>query len=120
MTNKKILYIDDEDDLRALVVAQLSLSGFDAEGTADGMEAVGKIANGAYDAVLLDLNMPGMNGVQVVEELRKRTLSPKIILLTGASSEAAEHKARELGAAGSIAKPFHFKDLLTLIQSVID
>ncbi len=110
-----VLYVDDEDDLRMLVESHLADEGYHVEVAADGRAALGKIGGTSFDVILLDLHMPGMDGADVVAELRRRDLHPPVVILTGDSSREAELQCSLLGAAGLLKKPFSFGTLADAI-----
>jgi CheY-like chemotaxis protein len=115
----RILYVDDEDDLRMLVQCQLSLEGYVIEVASDGMKALEMLSKASYDLVLLDLHMPGMDGAEVMRQLHHRKLDLKVVLLTGDNPAEAGAKCRHFGAEGFLTKPFHFSDLASAIDHAV-
>ena len=81
-TPKKILYVDDEETLRLLVKSQLTSEGYEVQVADDGDVAVEILSKSPQDLVLLDIRMPRMNGVAVLEALKKKDIKPRIIMLT--------------------------------------
>jgi DNA-binding response OmpR family regulator len=116
----RILYVDDEADLRQLVQSQLSLEGFHIDVASDGPAALAMMSSSPYDLILLDLHMPSMGGAEVVEELRRRKLHPTVIILTGESEEEAIACSHSLGAAAYLTKPFKFRDLLASVRRALN
>jgi CheY-like chemotaxis protein len=105
----RILVVDDDDDVRQ--VAMLSLrrvGGHEVEGVASGSDAVGALTAGAFDVVLLDMQMPGMDGRATLAAIRadERTSTVPVVFLTASvlSQERAEIEA--LDVSGVLAKPF--------------
>ncbi len=115
----RVLYIDDEEDLRMLIQSQLMLEGYAVDVAGEGHAAVECIAAHAYDVVLLDLHLPDMRGDEVMEALSKRGISANIIMLTGDTSDDARTRCVELGATRFLHKPFHFKELVASIEQAV-
>ena len=111
----RILYIDDEEDLRILVQSQLELEGFSVDLAGNGISAIDMIARTSYDVILLDLHLPDMSGADIVEELNRRGLHPHLVILSGDSSEEAQSRCIALGVKHFLHKPFHFRDLISSI-----
>lgn len=109
MTNpakEKILLIEDEKDLGTLYVEILTDEGYDVTWAKDGEQGLKKLQNGGYDLVLLDIKMPKMDGLQVLEALTqtdKRKNGP-IVVLSQFSHETLIKKALKLGARGYLIK----------------
>jgi|SRR3989344_5578417 len=120
-----ILVVDDEADFREIFSVKLTGAGFHVETATNGEEAIQKAASLAPSLILLDMQMPGLNGVDVLLALKKNpeTAGIKVVFLTnlgdprstgdGAGSE--EHFSREIGAAGYIKKT---EDLDVLLERV--
>ncbi len=115
----RILYIDDEEDLRMLIQSQLLLDGFSVDVVGDGLAAIERIGQTPYDVVLLDLHLPDMGGDDVVEELHRRGLRANIIILTGDTSDEARERCVALGATQYLHKPFHFNELRSSIEQAL-
>ncbi len=114
-----ILVVDDEAMVRDLLVRFLNLRGYRAQGAKDGPEALRMIEHAPPDLVLLDVIMPGMNGVDVLRALREREYQGGIIILTGSQSEELLEKAWALGPQEVLGKPIDLERLLTAIQLVL-
>jgi two-component system KDP operon response regulator KdpE len=113
-----ILVADDEVRITKLVSIALSAEGFRVVTAASGEEALAKAEEVRPDVVLLDLMMPGLDGLEVMNQLRTHGAVP-IILLTGKASVADKAKGLDLGADDYIAKPFHPEELAARIRAVI-
>jgi two-component system KDP operon response regulator KdpE len=113
-----ILVADDEVRITKLVSIALSAEGFRVVTAASGEEALAKAEEVRPDVVLLDLMMPGLDGLEVMNQLRTHGVVP-IILLTGKASVADKAKGLDLGADDYIAKPFHPEELAARIRAVI-
>lgn len=111
---KKILIIDDSALMRRIFTDILKEDGrFEVAGVAkDGLEALVLLENNKYDALVLDINMPNMNGIEFLEELKKRRLKEKVIVASTDTADGAEVtiKALELGALDFVQKPKNMLD----------
>ena len=115
----KVLYVDDEDTLRFLVKEQLSAEGFDVMVAEDGNAAVECMREQAFDVVLLDILMPGLDGFSVLKEIKKRPKPPRVIMLTGVSQMSSAVESLKNGANDYITKPYDLKDLVSCINRVL-
>ena len=118
-TTKKILYVDDEETLRLLVKSQLTNEGYDVQVAEDGDVAVEMLAKSPHDLVLLDIRMPRMNGVAVLEALKKKNIKPRIIMLTAVDDLTVAIQCVKLGANDYLTKPFDLEHLLAAISRVL-
>ena len=115
---KKILVVDDEQDIRALLVDTLCTSGYEAIEAANGEEALRRIETEFLDLVILDIMMPGMNGFQVLRQLRKTSDIP-VIMLSGRTGTVDKVESFELGADDYVTKPFHLIELTARIAALL-
>lgn len=117
---KTILTIDDSASIRQMVSMTLMSAGYDVVEAADGAEGYEKAIAQPIDAVLTDLNMPVMNGIEFVRKFREHPSSKgvPIILLTTESDDELKRQAKEAGATGWIVKPFKQDQLLAVIKKV--
>ncbi len=102
----RVLVVDDEDYITDLIAVGLRFVGFDVDTAADGREALAKIADTRPDLVVLDVSMPGMNGLEVVQRLRRDGVSTPIVFLTARDAPADRVKGLHLGGDDYITKPF--------------
>ncbi|MFZ5633602.1 MAG: response regulator transcription factor [Bacillota bacterium] len=114
----KILVVDDEAKIRELVKAYLQKEGFLVEEAGNGREAMGKVKAAGYDAIVLDLMMPGMDGLELCREIRKESDVP-IIMLTARGEEIDRVLGLELGADDYMVKPFSPRELVARIKAVL-
>ena len=112
-----ILVVDDEPALIETVTRALTEEGYFAVGATDGAAALDILAYVQVDLILLDMNMPGVNGWQVASELQSRSVGTPIIVMTG--SNKAQQTAGEIGAAGFLEKPFNFDNLFVEVATHI-
>ena len=117
----KILVADDEESIVKLLDLTLTASGFSVFKTYSGHEAIETVAREHPDLVFLDISMPGMNGYEACEMLRKspENGSLPIVMLTGKGGDSDIVQALEHGADGYVIKPFVEKELLNTIESLL-
>jgi len=113
-----ILVIDDDPDLRDLVVEYLGKNDMRVSARASGREMFELLEHEAIDLVLLDLKLPGEDGMQLTRGLRERATVP-IVLLTGRNEEADRVMGLELGADDYVTKPFSPRELLARVRAVL-
>ncbi len=118
---KKIMIVDDEADLTKLVAHHLNKEGFEPILASNGTEALQQIGGKSIALVILDVMMPGEDGLQVCKQLRNRTdtASIPIILLTAKDDESDKIIGLELGADDYITKPFSPKELVARVKALL-
>jgi two-component system OmpR family response regulator len=114
----RILIVDDDRGIRDLVSGVLGKHGFRTVTARDGVEMKASLAENRIDLVVLDLMLPGRNGLELCRELRARSAMP-IIILTAIGEEADRVAGLEIGADDYIAKPFSPRELLARIRAVL-
>jgi DNA-binding response OmpR family regulator len=117
---KQILVVDDDRDLANLLAFSLRLQGYAVQVAANGREALTILEERSFDAILLDWNMPVMDGERFLEQHQLRTASASvtpIVVITARPD--AEEKARQLGAVAVVAKPFNFNELLRVLVPLL-
>ncbi len=118
---KRILSVDDSPSVRKLVEFTLKSKGFQVASAGDGQEALAIMAREHFDAIVLDINMPIMDGLEFLQH-RKRDdahAAIPVIVLTTEGLEGDRDKAMELGATAYIVKPFKPTQLLSLVDEVL-
>jgi two-component system, OmpR family, KDP operon response regulator KdpE len=118
MTQQCILVVDDEAPMRTLLTGNLKASGFNVQAAVDGAEALKMIEEHPFDLLLLDVNMPGPNGLQVLEAVR-RTAEMPVLMLSGRGRERDKVEAFNLGADDYLCKPFSISELLARINALL-
>ena len=118
-TDESVLVIDDDPLVCDLLVQFLSLRGYRALGVNDGQDALHMAEDVLPDAILLDLVMPGMSGLDVFRALREKEFSGGIIIMTGSHNEELLEEAWALGPQEVLVKPIDLERLLTVIQLVL-
>lgn len=119
---KRILIVDDEPHIRRLLSARLEAEGFRVTEACDGAEGLSSIMKHAPDLVLLDLMMPGANGLEVLARIRSdpdRTAIP-VIILTAKGQDTDRELALAGGAVDFVTKPFSPMKLLARIREIFD
>jgi two-component system KDP operon response regulator KdpE len=111
----KILVVDDEPKIRMFIRANLQARGYDVHLAQDGMEALEMAARVLPDVIVLDVGMPGMNGIEVCSKIREWSDTP-IIILSVKEDEEIKVKALDEGADDYITKPFSLEELLARIR----
>jgi two-component system, chemotaxis family, chemotaxis protein CheY len=117
----RILTVDDSRTMRQLIVFTLTDAGHEVE-EADGFDAACRMAaEGRYDLVISDINMPGKNGIELVKALRTKTETrfTPILMLTTESQSALRDSGKAAGASGWIVKPFQPTQLVAMIDKVL-
>ncbi len=114
-----VLVVDDDPSLRELLQDYLGDHGLRVSAVADGRAMLVRIEQDAIDLVVLDLRLPGEDGLQLARQLRERLPHLPIVLLTGVAEEADRVMGLELGADDYITKPFSPRELLARIRAVL-
>lgn len=118
---KTIMVIDDSASMRQMVSFTLKEAGYDVLEAIDGVDALEKIPGASIDLFLTDMNMPNMNGIELIKKIRdipSHKYAP-ILFLTTVSQVEKKKEAKQAGATGWIVKPFKSKELVDVIKKVI-
>ena len=120
MSAKTVLSIDDSPSVRQMVRMTLSMAGYQVIEAGDGKEGFEKASTNQINAVVTDLNMPVMNGLDFIRTFRAHPSSKgvPIILLTTESDDELKRQAKEAGAIAWLVKPFKQEQLLAVIKKV--
>ena len=116
MNGKRVLLVDDEKDFIDALSARLSGRGLQTEVAYDGMTAVRMVKAAEYDAIVLDMVMPGMDGIETLKQVLEIDPDLQVILLTAHGTVQSGVEAVKEGAADYLQKPSPFADLLEKIQ----
>ena len=120
--NERILLVDDEEPILSIAQSMLERFGYETLAARNGEEALGILRErkGQVDLVILDLSMPGMGGHRCLKEIREIYPGLKVIIASGYSSNGSVKETLASGASGFVGKPFHMKDMLSIIRKVLD
>ena len=115
---KRVLIVDDDDAIRMMVERVLRREDFEVDSARDGFEAIEKLASNDYSAILLDLMMPRVDGLGVLQFLKRYRpeLSPAVIVMSADVPGAAD-TAREEQVSRVLAKPFDLSEMLDLVRT---
>jgi DNA-binding response OmpR family regulator len=114
-----ILVAEDQADIRDLLVMNLRNAGYEVAAVADGLAALASQNEQASDLLILDLMMPGLDGLEVCKALRARGRSTPILMLTAKSTELDRVLGLELGADDYLTKPFSLAELLARVKALL-
>jgi two-component system KDP operon response regulator KdpE len=117
----RILVVDDEPQIRRVMRTTLAARGYEVDDARSGEDALEKLRAGRYDLVLLDINMPGMGGVETCRTIRQERhgVELAIIMLTVRSAENDKVEALDAGADDYVTKPFSTPELLARIRAAL-
>lgn len=118
--SKLILTVDDSKTMRDMVAFTLKGAGFDVLEAVDGQDALSKVAGKRIDVVITDINMPVMDGITLVKELRGQAdfKATPILMLTTETDDGKRQQGKAAGATGWIVKPFDPEKLLQVVNKV--
>ncbi len=116
----KILVADDDKNLRKVLVNELSESGFEVCETDNGIKAMEFLEKEEYDILLLDLNMPGLGGIDVLKKVKDREIPTEVIILTAHATVSTAVDAMKTGAYDYMTKPFQVDELMAIIEKAYE
>lgn len=116
---ESILVVDDDFNLCNLLTDELSMVGYKTHFFTNGSDALEYLKNNSVNLLILDLNMPVINGFDVLKELSTREKKPKIIVLTAYADVKSAIESAKLGADDFLSKPYDFDELLITIRKVL-
>ena len=114
----RILIVEDEERIARFVELELTHEGYLVDKSPDGRDGLEKLESGAYDLVLLDIMLPGLNGLEVLRRAR-RTVDTPVIMLTARDSVMDKVTGLDMGAEDYITKPFEIEELLARIRAAL-
>ena len=120
-SRRRILVVEDEEDIRDLLYYNLSREGFRVSVAEDGVQALEKIRQEPPDLLLLDLMLPGLDGLELTRRLRReaRTAHMPVVMLTAKKEDVDRIVGLELGADDYVTKPFNLRELVLRIRAVL-
>ena len=120
-TPPRVLLVDDSISVRRFVGRMLTVGGFDVVTANDGAEAIAKVTERRFDVVVTDLEMPRVNGYELIEDLRRRssTRHVPVIVLTTRAGDKHVSLARRLGVEHYVTKPVEESSFVRLVASLV-
>jgi len=119
MEERRVLIIEDEQKIADTLRFGLTEQGFEADIAYDGLIGLKKIQSEKYNVIVLDINLPGMNGFDLCKEIRKKDPQMPVIMLTALSALDDKIEGYDAGADDYIIKPFEFRELLMKIRVLL-
>ncbi|MGP0072321.1 MAG: response regulator transcription factor [Bryobacteraceae bacterium] len=120
MNNRgKVLIVDDEPSIRRAIHSTFGTLGFDIAEAVTGEQALPLLRTSNFDAVLLDINMPGMGGIAACREIRRQFPRVAVLMLTVRDSEDDKVEALEAGADDYVTKPFPIRELVARVRAAV-
>ena len=114
----RILIAEDQRDLNRILTKKLTAEGYSVDSCFDGEEALDFLAAGTYDGAILDINMPRLDGISVVEEMRKAGNYTPVLFLTARDSVSDRVSGLDAGANDYLVKPFSFEELMARVRAL--
>lgn len=118
--NAKVLLVDDEDDFLKTLTQRLEVRGLKVTGATRGEEAIDLVDKQEFDAIVIDLAMPGMDGLETLKQIKENHPEAEIIMLSGQGSIKKSTEAMKLGAEDFLEKPVDIQELLKKIAEAKD
>ena len=115
----KVLVVDDDLSVSTMLIKVVKSNGIEADAVSSGEDALLKLNHHAYDLILLDINMHGMDGFEVIQEIRKRGMKTPIMIISGRSEDFDTLYGLDIGADDYITKPFNPVTLGAKIKALI-
>ena len=115
-----VLLVDDEREFVSTLAERLQMRGFDLEVAFSGEQALEMLENRIPEVMVLDLRMPGIDGLEVLRLVKRKYPRIQVIILTGHGSERDEEAARRLGAFDHLQKPVDINDLVLVMEQAFD
>jgi DNA-binding response OmpR family regulator len=115
----EILIVEDEDSILMALEDDLSLEGYTVTGERNGLRALERARTGAFDLIILDLMLPGLDGLEICKRIRAEGDSTPILMLTAKSQEVDKVVGLELGADDYVTKPFSPRELLARVKALL-
>jgi two-component system alkaline phosphatase synthesis response regulator PhoP len=118
INNKSILIVEDDREISNLLMIHLEDQGFNITKTFNGNQALQMAQAKEHDMILLDIMLPGLDGIEICRELRKQNINTPILMLTSKSDEIDKVLGLEMGADDYITKPFSVRELISRIKAL--
>lgn len=115
--NNSILIVEDDDTMREMLLYNIQQNGYLADAVSDGQLCLRGVSKKNYDLVLLDLMLPGIDGLTLCKEIRERTPGAKVIIVSAKSEQESKLSGFQSGADDYVTKPFNMEELLARIKA---
>jgi len=116
MAAQRVLVIEDQEDLAALYESALAKDGFEVSKAYTGEEGVAVFEDNGADAVMLDMTLPEMHGVQTLQAIRKLNANVPVVVVTGETSDETRQQCERLGVQHYLSKPADYRDILSALR----
>lgn len=116
----KVLIVDDEKNIRLTLKTALSKAGYEVETAVNGEDGLSKLQEEGFPVILLDMKMPGMDGIQFLKEITNADLETKVIMITGYGSVETAVETLKLGAVDYLRKPFKPEEIIGIVEDVFE
>ncbi|RCW47801.1 response regulator [Halanaerobium sp. ST460_2HS_T2] len=116
----KVLVVDDEKNIRLTLKKALSNADYEVETAVNGEDGLAKLKEEEIPVVLLDMKMPGMDGIQFLKEVTNKEIETKVIMITGYGSVETAVETLKLGAVDYLRKPFKPEEIINIVQDVFE
>jgi two-component system, NtrC family, nitrogen regulation response regulator NtrX len=117
---ERILVVDDEPSIRTTLRGVLEDEGYEVEAAPDGRTALALLSESAFDLVLLDVWMPGMDGLETVQEIRRRQPAQRVVMMSGHGTIETAVRATKLGAYDFVEKPLNLDKLIIVLRNALE
>lgn len=115
----RILLVEDDEKIASFVVKGLKQAGFAVDHRKDGQDGLHMVVSEPYDAAIIDIMLPSLDGLQIIEEMRRRKVAIPVIILSAKRSVEDRIKGLQTGGDDYLTKPFSFAELLARVQALI-
>ena len=116
---KKVLLVEDDHDIVSLLKIHLDGLNVDLSHVADGFEAIGMLKNEAYDLIILDVMLPGLDGVSILQKCRALGINTPVLMLTAMAEEIDKVVGLEAGADDYMTKPFSVREFVARVRAML-
>ena len=120
MDKFRVLIVDDEDDFREAIIKRLRARKVDVEGADSGLKSLEMLANQEFDVIVLDVKMPGMDGIETLREIKLKKPLVEVIMLTGHASVESGIQGMQLGAFDYVMKPVALDDMMDKLRQAYE
>lgn len=116
---KRVLVVEDEPGLRMVVESEIARAGYAVESISNGLDAIARLSKEKFDLVIVNVNLPGKSGMEVLQYIREKRLPTRVLMITGIDTLPIAIKAVRHGADDYIPKPFDAAYLLSMVRTVL-